>query len=488
MNEEPDQNNNPDFSGSHGQSDASSEADVTLNGPGITKTVNNIINQANAGHLDVLNSMRSDMQILTQTMVQFANTFQGQFANVQGHITPSGVRPNNNLNNQDHITSNEVRSPAPPPSHTTSQEVRQEVEEGHTIPVQGIRPQNTSPSRNLEDDMLSTHSHSHSQASQIWNVQQFGPGSEEADEEVVDQESQFWEESIVDYEREKIINGPELPSAAAGASKVYWLKKMDSDVQNSKLAQILIPKNCTFLTPKSLNREIYTDKRLSGPARAYDKRIQEIQKLHAASATLMLQASTKLFSLRKRNPEADEPLGMLKDSLKFFGTANQNLNKLRRDMIKPCLLSDVRKLADIAPEEHELLFGDLSSQQKLLSEQAPVQDLFEKKSAKRHKPDFGKARAQDPAQQSHYGQKPRSSNQGQAISIPAPPQFLQPQPYNPYQALPSFQQQSLQQNQPSFAYQHQFQQQQQQGQYQPRGNSSYRGGRKFKRRPTRGRQ
>ena len=108
---------------------------------------------------------------------------------------------------------------------------------------------------------------------------------------------EYWQKSIEDYPQASIDDdyGPEIISYIASASKMYWHKRMKEDDLETKRAEAKIPSNCEFLQHKKTNKEIFAV--IPRPHRTNDKNMQEIQKIFAASATLMLKAASALTDL-----------------------------------------------------------------------------------------------------------------------------------------------------------------------------------------------
>ena len=73
----------------------------------------------------------------------------------------------------------------------------------------------------------------------------------------------------------------------------------------------------------------------------------------------MLKAASALTDLFKEQMpgEVREALKDLKDSMTFAGKLSQQINQIRRDLIKPSIPIDYKKLASEADETSELLFG-----------------------------------------------------------------------------------------------------------------------------------
>ena len=103
---------------------------------------------------------------------------------------------------------------------------------------------------------------------------------------------------------------------------------------------------------------------LSSFHRTVDNQVQELQKIQAASVSLLLKASSQLSNMMKLikqkgiNLDLKTPMNSLKDSLSLAGKTSQSLNRLRRQLIKPSLPSKFAKLADNDDDSAKFLFGD----------------------------------------------------------------------------------------------------------------------------------
>ena len=99
----------------------------------------------------------------------------------------------------------------------------------------------------------------------------------------------YWQDSIEEY-NDPLEFGPEIPSSIAGAAKVFWKKSLKSDIIDQKMANVKIPSDCHFLVPKCTNKEIFVT--LSSFLRTVDNQVQELQKIQAASVTMLFEASS----------------------------------------------------------------------------------------------------------------------------------------------------------------------------------------------------
>ena len=96
-----------------------------------------------------------------------------------------------------------------------------------------------------------------------------------------------------------------------------------------------------------------------------DCKLQEVQKLLEASASHIVQDSSEFTKqlVSSKEPSVNSfdvnvPLTLLKNALSLAGALNQSINQLRRTFIKPSLLVQYARLADIADGSSDHLFRD----------------------------------------------------------------------------------------------------------------------------------
>ena len=100
--------------------------------------------------------------------------------------------------------------------------------------------------------------------------------------------------------------------------------------------------------------------------RSQDCKLQEFEKLLAASASHIVQASSELTKqlVSSKQPTVDSfdvkvPLTLIKNALSLAAKLNQSINQLRGNFIKPSLLVQYARLAGIADDSSEHLFQTL---------------------------------------------------------------------------------------------------------------------------------
>ena len=138
-----------------------------------------------------------------------------------------------------------------------------------------------------------------------------------------------WQDSLGDY-GDPDVYGSEISSSVASASKTFWEKLLKEDSFKRKLEAGKLPSNCTYLTTKLTNPEIF--KNLPTFQRTVDSKIQDIQKVHVVSVSLLLTTAsylgTSILTTQGQNKETDFniPLNFLKHSLSWADKSNQMIN------------------------------------------------------------------------------------------------------------------------------------------------------------------
>ena len=97
------------------------------------------------------------------------------------------------------------------------------------------------------------------------------------------------------------------------------------------MADAKITSNCHFFIPKCTNKEIFVT--LSSFHWTVDNQVQELQKIQAASITMLLKASSQLSNIMKVvkqkgiSLDLKTPMNSLKDSLSLEGKTSQSFNE-----------------------------------------------------------------------------------------------------------------------------------------------------------------
>ena len=96
------------------------------------------------------------------------------------------------------------------------------------------------------------------------------------------------------------------------------------------MANAKITSNCHFFIPKCTNKEISVT--LSSFHWTVDNQVQELQKIQAASITMLLKVSSQLSNMKvvkQKGISLDlkTPMNSLKDSLSLEGKTSQSFNE-----------------------------------------------------------------------------------------------------------------------------------------------------------------
>ena len=214
-----------------------------------------------------------------------------------------------------------------------------------------------------------------------------------------------------------------ISSSIASASKTFWEKPLKEDSFKRKLEAGKLPSNCTYLTTKLTNPEIF--KNLPTFQRTVDSKIQDIQKVHAASVSLLLTTAsylgTSILTAQGQNKETNFkiPLNFLKDSLSLAGKANQMINQLRRQLIKPTLPPKYCQITDIADDLATYLFGEkISELLETLNKEHQLRSLLNDKSSSskrkfQESPNYASSSKTQKTTGYNLGQKQRSAQKKQ---------------------------------------------------------------------------
>ena len=107
-------------------------------------------------------------------------------------------------------------------------------------------------------------------------------------------------------------------------------KSLKADIIDQKMANAKITSNCHFFIPKCTNKEIFVT--LSSFHWTVDNQVQELQKIQAASITMLLKVSSQLSNMKvvkQKGISLDlkTPMNSLKDSLSLEGKTSQSFNE-----------------------------------------------------------------------------------------------------------------------------------------------------------------
>jgi hypothetical protein len=181
---------------------------------------------------------------------------------------------------------------------------------------------------------------------------------------------QFWEEAQSEYTPVPLY-GTECDSAVTQTAKTFFTTDLAEDRLKERREKHKVPANCTFLTPKRCNPQVFA--MLPPPTRALESGIQEALEIQSRSATATFKAAEALAEMlsgleeaRQGTPEAQlafvanldlrGPLTNLRDSMSLEGVAHRKFDAVRRKAIKPNVPAHMSKHFDPEPEDPSLLF------------------------------------------------------------------------------------------------------------------------------------
>ena len=102
-------------------------------------------------------------------------------------------------------------------------------------------------------------------------------------DEIFEENQVYWQVSLEEYSDSPLF-GSEISSSIASAAKVYREKEVNPDKFKHKMEDSKLSSNCTFLTKKMINQEIFVS--LPTYQKNVEIKIQETQKVHAVSTPL----------------------------------------------------------------------------------------------------------------------------------------------------------------------------------------------------------
>ena len=143
---------------------------------------------------------------------------------------------------------------------------------------------------------MATPSHSGQYSSHHRNSSHKTPSDDEnVPPTTIDAEQAYWEAQVEDYEQETTF-GPEVASMVSSSMKVYWQKPIKEEKLKMVLGDAKIPSNCSFMTPKRVNKEIWS---LGAPfTRSRDNSMQLLQETHATATSALIQGMSELAELQ----------------------------------------------------------------------------------------------------------------------------------------------------------------------------------------------
>ena len=148
------------------------------------------------------------------------------------------------------------------------------------------------------------------------------------------------------------------------------ISKADVDKKREEfIEKFLFPKNCEILSVPKVNKEIW--RLLPASARNSDIAIQKPQTLIAHAIVPIVRVVEVLIKADPQgdNEETNETVNRLMEAISMMAMANDDLNHVRRNSIKPNLNADFRSLCSSQNAVTDNLFGDnITDQLKTIQE------------------------------------------------------------------------------------------------------------------------
>ena len=173
--------------------------------------------------------------------------------------------------------------------------------------------------------------------------------------------------------------GPALNADLANLLNKMLVEQMSDSTKKAKEDSYPHPQNVHSTKPPKTNRPVW--EAMGGAARIMDAKLQDIQRDLLRSSLPIACVMGKLLDCQNDTATLNVPelLWMLSDSFKFLGTANVNLIKQRKEVIKHELPKTMQGLCrdpeDFSPS---YLFGDnLNSKIKEVSELNKVKHIVQ---------------------------------------------------------------------------------------------------------------
>ena len=217
------------------------------------------------------------------------------------------------------------------------------------------------------------------QLDEEYSDEYFGDGSEE-------EEAPNVEDVLTSISKEFVTTeaqGPEVSKTLGKLVDTLLSTKPCQEIVNSREARHLKPKNVSFIGCPQVNKQVWYG--LKRSTRAQDFKLQSVQKEFLKSAIPITKVIDSLHAGHEQGNELDVPslIKNLSDSLAFLGSANMEMVKCRREIIKDEI---PQKMKGICDEETEfsgsLLFGDnLLQKMKEVSEGQKVSEELKKSDA-----------------------------------------------------------------------------------------------------------
>ncbi|KAJ8021978.1 hypothetical protein HOLleu_39334 [Holothuria leucospilota] len=155
-------------------------------------------------------------------------------------------------------------------------------------------------------------------------------------------------------------SGPPVHEKVASLLENVSKEKLSQATMKERCQKYDRPNNIESLQPTQVNKLIWDQ--LKTYTRNRDMKIQRVQFLNMKAMTALTVMLNEIL-IAKGTMDKETIMTRATDALALLGSANIDLNQVRRDLIKPELKAEYRGLSSNSSQNSVLLFGDDISQQ-----------------------------------------------------------------------------------------------------------------------------
>ena len=155
-------------------------------------------------------------------------------------------------------------------------------------------------------------------------------------------------------------SGPPVHEKVASLLANVCKEKLSQTTMKERCQKYDRPNNVENLQPTQVNKLIWDQ--LKAYTRNRDMKIQRVQFLNIKAMTALTLMLNDII-VAKGTLNKETIMSRTTDALALLGSANIDLNQVRRDLIKPELKAEYRALSSNSSQNSALLFGDDISQQ-----------------------------------------------------------------------------------------------------------------------------
>ena len=173
--------------------------------------------------------------------------------------------------------------------------------------------------------------------------------------------------SSLKLDLQKDETGPDVDTELASIVNTLIKDGLPEEKLQEKMNKYHRPGNCENLTKVRVNQAVWDN--LSPSVRSHDVKMQKVQTSLFKGMCALTSMTNKLLDQISSFPVGNELLQEATDAFAFIANANIELNHRRRELIKPDLHNDYKRLCSSSLAITDQLFGDdLPKQVKDLTE------------------------------------------------------------------------------------------------------------------------